>query len=103
MPKGVSYSQAEELAESLMNLDFITSYQIIQVDRSLSDKNNKRKFALFMPSKGYWNVSPFSGVCWERDILKATLFTSEEVKSMKWIEDFKASYHQEYKWVEANK
>jgi len=30
MPKGVSYSQAEELAESLMNLDFIHSYQIIQ-------------------------------------------------------------------------
>lgn len=30
MPKGVSYSQAEELAESLMNLDLIHSYQIIQ-------------------------------------------------------------------------
>jgi hypothetical protein len=30
MPKGVSYSQAEELAESLMNLNFIHSYQIIQ-------------------------------------------------------------------------
>lgn len=30
MPRGVSYKQAEELAESLMNLDFIHSYQVIE-------------------------------------------------------------------------
>lgn len=65
-------------------------------------ENTERKWALFIPSKGYWSVSPFDGVGFVNDIFKATLFTDVEIKNTDWIAYYKKPYHVEHKWIEAD-
>lgn len=63
-----------------------------------------RLYALHIPVKGYWNVSPFNGVGWTSNPNDATLFSQDVVNAFdKGTHDkhlfAKLNYDPSYRWV----